>query len=269
MKKLITLVMALLMVFACCAATAETAEEIQDNPEMVELFDSDWVSGTSHIMIFPYGEEANVQIMNDNETVLWLYTCKYDPEQKALVTIPGEVNTKHVREVDEEGSETGRTVEYEDGAAVFTVNADGYLIWKDEKEDAGAGRVYERIGWFRGDWECTGADGCGYQCSVYWDMEEVEEENGPKVYTGYKVNIVKYGQDDVVLFWDYAGQYNKETGVLKVSGSKSYLMEEGGAVENAYDNGSAEFTIEDNCLIWKDLTEEDAGAGLVFESANG
>ena len=268
MKKLTALVLALLMVFACCVAMADEAE-VKDNPEMVELFDSDWVSGTSHIMIFPYGEEANVQIMNDNETVLWMYTCKYDAEQKALVTIPGEVNTKHVREVDEEGSETGRTVEYEDGAAVFSLDADGNLIWKDEKEDAGAGRVYEKIGWFRGDWECTGPDGAEYTAYIIWDLEEVEEENGPKVYTGYKVNIIKGGKDGVLLFWDYAGQYDAETGELKVTGAKSYMMEETDGIEYAYDNGSAIFTIEENCLIWKDLTEEDAGAGLVFESANG
>ena len=35
-------------------------------------------------------------------------------------------------------------VEYEDGAATFSINADGFLIWDDQKENCGEGRLFEK-----------------------------------------------------------------------------------------------------------------------------
>ena len=268
MKKWIAILTALILALCCAAAFADDAAAETD-PEALALFDSDWVDGNAHIMFFPLGEEWNVQIENENRTIEWLYTCAYDKEQKALVTIPGEFNAKTRIFWDDEGYQTGRTTEYEDGAASFTVNEEGKLIWRDEKENAGADHAYMRIGWFAGDWECDGADNSLYQISCVWDLEETEEETGIEIHSGYKLNIVKYGMDGVISYWDYAGMYDPETDSLNTFGSKAWQLEEDGPIENVYDNGSAVFTMEDGFLYWKDATEEDAGAGLAFHSNNG
>ncbi|MBR0266377.1 MAG: hypothetical protein IJQ71_02970 [Clostridia bacterium] len=269
MKKMIAMLIALVMMLSLTAALAEDYADVEDNPEMTAMFSSDWASGMSHIMIFPIGEEASVQIWNDDETIQWQYSCVWDAEKKVLATQEGGFGEKYSRVLDEEGAEISRNLEKENIQAVFSLNDDGYLVWKDLEEDAGAGRIYEKIGWFAGDWEYIQEDGTQYQASFIWDVENVESESGLDIYTGYKVNIVKYGTDGVILYWDYAGQYDPETESLNVVGCKSYQTEENAPVENAYDNGSAIFTLHDQCVYWRDLTEEDAGNGLVFESANG
>ena len=269
MKKMIAMLIALMMALSLTAALGEDYDDVQDNPEMTAMFYSDWVSGTSHIMIFPIGEEANVQVWNDDESILWQYTCIWDADKKVLATNTNGYGEKYSRILDEEGAEISRTLEKENIQAVFSLNGDGRLIWQDAEEDAGAGRIYDKIGWFAGDWECAGEDGSLYQASIIWDVEEVQGESGAEAYSGYKVNIVKYGADGVNLYWDYTGQYDPETDSLNVFGSKSYQTEEDAPIENAYDNGSAIFTMHDQCVFWRDLTEEDAGSGLAFESANG
>ena len=173
MKKLIAMLIALMMTVCLTAALAEDSGDAEDNPEMTAMFYSDWVSGTSHIMIFPIGEEANVQVWNDDETIAWQYTCRWDAEKKVLTTTEGGFGEKCSRILDEEGAEISRTVEKENIQAEFSLNANGYLVWKDAEEDAGAGRVYEKIGWFAGEWEYAAEDGSLYQTSIIWDVEDV------------------------------------------------------------------------------------------------
>ena len=46
--------------------------------------------------------------------------------------------------VGEDGEVASRVTEYEDGAATFTIDGDGMLIWNDAKENAGDGMRFER-----------------------------------------------------------------------------------------------------------------------------
>lgn len=74
------------------------------------------------------------------EVVEWVYDCAVG--EAGLVSETGE---KYVIACNDRGLEVSSTLEYEDGAAVFALTADGALTWQDAVEDAGAGMAFERV----------------------------------------------------------------------------------------------------------------------------
>ena len=57
----------------------------------------------------------------------WLYSCDYDAEHDCLVS-NGETALRYDYTYDENG-ESSETIVYEDGAARFTLDEDGCLLW--------------------------------------------------------------------------------------------------------------------------------------------
>ena len=170
------------------------------------------------------------------------------------------------RVYDEEGSEIERNDVYNDGKAVFSLNEEGRLIWNDEKENAGAGLAFEKIGWFQGVW-ISGEDlDSRYELYCYWDVEEPSEG---EIYSGYKVEIERY-EGEAYTHWVYSCVYNPENDTLQsLFGQKEYAEREGDAIVTVYDNGVAEFYFDDEgCIGWKDEIEN-AGEGLQFNATNG
>ena len=196
----------------------------------------------------------------------WEYDCLYDEEQKTLVSIDGAENIKTEITIDEEGSEIDWAEIYNDGKAVFSLNEDGKLIWKDEIKDEGAGLAFEKIGWFQGVWVAGEDLESRYELNCYWDVEEPTEG---EVYSGYKVEIIRH-ENETSTFWSYACAYNAETDTLESAlGVKEFSGEEGEPFTVVYEDGAAVFFFNDEgCIIWQD-ENENAGEGLQFNATNG
>ena len=47
---------------------------------------------------------------------------------------------------DENSDNVTYTQVYDDGTATFSIDEEGHLIWLDEKENAGEGMLFDRIG---------------------------------------------------------------------------------------------------------------------------
>ena len=266
MKKWIALLTALMMAVLCAAATAEEETESTVNPEAYSLYSSEWADGFTSVKIFAEEDHWHVWITSADGAAEWDYSCLFDEEQKTLVSIDGEENMKTAVTIDEEGSEIDRQVVYTDGKAEIALDADGRLIWKDEKEDAGAGLAFEKIGWFQGVWIAGEDIDSRYELNCFWDVEEPSEG---EVYSGYKVEITR-NEGEACTCWIYTCAYDAETNTLKSAlGIKEYSGQEGEPFVTVYEDGAAEFTFDDEgCIRWKDEVE-DAGKDLRFNITNG
>ncbi|MBR3430530.1 MAG: hypothetical protein IKG87_10560 [Clostridia bacterium] len=258
MKRWMSLLVALLLAWTVgCAAQAEDAAE----EEAMNRFCSVWVGAGNRIEIYAPAPTWLAVVYSANGTDTWEYECVYDAEQNALVSDGSAGNIKYAVTRDDEGSETGRTAVYENGEAVFSVNAEGKLVWDDRREGAGEGILFDKIGLFEGRWVCddhTAAEIC-------WDEEETED--GER-FSGYKVEV-QILEGEELFCWYYACAYDPADNTLKGIGTKEYQKEEGTPIETIYDDGTVVFSFdEEGYLIWNDEVEN-AGAGMRFGGTNG
>ncbi len=260
MKKLIAALLALMLVLLCAVSVAEEPAADPEN-EIQKLFDSTWVCGSSTVEAWYMGGIWEVLVSVGYGATKWDYTCVYDAEQNALVSLDSETNVKSVISLDEEGSEADREILDTEAKAVFTLDEHGHLIWKDVKEDAGAGMEFEKIGWFSGTFACG-----DYLLDCIWDVEEPAEG---EIYSGYRVSIVLEGEGGRTE-WNYSCFYDPETNTLSSPfGSKEFLPDGSEAFEIIYDDGSATFSFdEEHNLIWTDEVEH-TGDDLLFLQTNG
>ena len=260
MKKMTAALLALMMLFLLTAAAAEGTEE-DPAQKAQDMFDSAWVSGSAMVEAWYLGGIWEVVVSTGYGATKWDYSCIYDEEQQALVSLDGEANVKSIILLDEEASEAGREVVDTEAKARFTLDEHGHLIWNDEKEDAGAGLEFEKIGWFSGTFACG-----GYLLDCVWDVEEPAEG---EVYSGYRVSIVLEDEGGRTE-WNYTCFYDPETDTLSAPfGSKEFLPDGAEAYEIIYDDGSATFSFdEEHNLIWNDETEH-TGDDLLFLQTNG
>ena len=260
MKKMIAALIALMMILLCVAAIAEGGAA-DPEAESVDMFDSAWVCGSSKVEAWYMGGIWEVVVSLNYGASKWDYSCLYDGDQKALVSMDTETNVKSVISLDEEGSEADREVVDTEAKAVFTLDEHGHLIWKDEKEDAGAGLEFEKIGWFAGTFACG-----DYLLDCVWDVEEPVEG---EVYSGYRVSIL-LEEENGKTEWSYTCAYDPETNTLSAPfGSREYLKNGAEGYEIIYDDGAATFFFdEEHNLIWND-EKEGVGSDLLFQQTNG
>ena len=260
MKKTIAALIALMMVLVCIAAAAE---EKGPDSEATKLFSSRWVSTGGGIRVDIWNNDGiwAVKVDKNYGSEIWNYTCVYDEEQNTLVSVESGENTKTVMSLDENNNETGS--EIADGAAKasFTLDENGSLVWKDEKEGAGDGVAFGKIGWFENDYYCG-----NYTMSCFWDVEEPAEG---EIYSGYKVTITLEDETGVTE-WYFPCFYNPETNTLdSLFGTREFKPADSEAYEIVYEDGEASFSMnEEGCVLWDDK-KDNAGEGLVFELSNG
>ena len=199
MKKWFAL-LAAMIILMCAAALAEEGNEPAANPEAVRLYSSEWADNFTSAKIYAEGDHWRVWVTSSDGATEWDYCCRYDEEQKTLVSMDEPINVKTEVRIDEEGSEIGRTEVYSDGKAVFSLNTEGKLIWTDEKENAGSGFAFEKIGWYQGVWIAGESIDSYYEMNCYWDVEEASEG---EVYSGYKVEITR-NEDEACTLWIYS-----------------------------------------------------------------
>ena len=257
MKKILMVLMALALAMTCFAAFAEEEPIIQEAPNP-DPFSGIWECDRATAEIVWEEEGYKVLIhwgSSAEEATEWEYSCYYNEENKTMLSMPFGMRTELT--FDENGNEASYNVVYEDGTAEFSLDEDGHLIWKDEKEDAGKDMAFEWVSRypdpFSGVWECDRAT-----------IEIVDEGEGYKVFIHWGSSAWE------TTTWDYACYYKAENNTLLSTpfGIRTELVFDDNGEETAttvYDDGVAEFSLDaDGHLIWKD-EKEDAGKDMAFE----
>ena len=242
-----------LILVMMCVSTAFAEEEAgygELYPESL-VYDSNWACGGTLLEAYCEDEGFRVmirQLTGDlmDEYLIWEYSPSFDPET-GMLEDPLFGTKIH------EAEETW-TVVYEDGAASFRRLENGHLVWKDEKEDAGAGMEFVKIGRFEGTYMCDRAE-----INIMWDSDDI-----------YVIDIHWANSAFESTDWMYTGTYDPENDTIEAFGM---------ATVNTYDqNGdfvSAKDVDEEGCfatfsfnelgqLVWD--SSDHAGDGLVFEN---
>ena len=143
MKKLFALMLTLVLMLSC-AAFAE--EDEMTMPEAAAVFSGSWVCGRASIDMDWEEEGFRVFISwssSASEVTEWEYSCLYQADDNSLAAMPTGIRTDVV--YGDDGEVASYQTVYEDGDAVFTLDEDGFLLWKDLKEDAGKDMRFEHV----------------------------------------------------------------------------------------------------------------------------
>ena len=204
MKKLISLFLVFCISVAAMAAFAE--DEIGYYPDEYpesKVYMNTWVAEDGDWRIEVYGEDGGIKPMvvhrlGDNKEDIWEYATALG-ENNALVAVPFGLHYKQ-----DTVTYDWDTIYYEDGDAVFTINEDGKLLWKDLKEDAGKGLEFEKIGnfyggrWMKGDIEV-----------IFYDWYDGQ----------YDIRLYQLGENNEILNDAILkGDYDAETDTLTAEG---------------------------------------------------
>lgn len=236
MKKIVALLLVICLAIAAAAALAE--EDFgyypDEHPES-KVYLSTWVADDGYWRIEMYGEDGGIKPyivhrLGDNKEDIWEYSTLLG-ENGELAAVPFGLHY-----MQDTVSGEWDEIYYEDGEAVFTINEDGKLIWKDLKEDAGKGLEFEKIGnfygtrWMKGDIEV-----------IFYDWYEGQ----------YDLRLYKLGEDDTILNDAILkGDYDADTDTLTAYGE--FNDEEPFTVTFSYDG--------ENNVVW---TED--GVSTVLE----
>ena len=142
MKKVLLAVLALIMLTSIVFAE----EEFAPMPDAAEAFEGVWLCDRATISM--YWEEEGFKVLitwgsSAWEQSEWQYSCYYHDEDNTLVAVPFGTRTEYV--YNDDGELASATEAYNDGAAVFLLDEKGYMIWQDEKENAGDGMRFEKL----------------------------------------------------------------------------------------------------------------------------
>ena len=144
MKKLIAVLCALLLI--CPAVFAFAEEETGSMPVSAETFEGEWQCDRATASV--YWEEEGFKVLitwgsSAWEHTEWQYSCYYHEEDNKLVAVPFGIRTEYV--YGDDGELVSATDIYDDGEAVFSLDEKGYLIWQDQKDNAGEGMRFEKL----------------------------------------------------------------------------------------------------------------------------
>lgn len=141
MKKLTAIILVLVLALGCAALADEVAM-----PEAAGDFEGVWQCDRATVAVYWEEEGFKVQITWGSsawEHTEWQYSCYYHGEDNTLVAVPFGICKEYV--YGEDGELVSATEVYNDGEAVFSLDAEGYLIWQDLKENAGEGMRFEKL----------------------------------------------------------------------------------------------------------------------------
>lgn len=254
MKKLFSILLAIMMIGAvACAAYADEVPQ----PEAGKKFESNWAipGGLAQIVYEEEGYRVDIDITKEDGTgANWQYNCFYQEEGDCLASIAAS-RTNYTIDPNTGDKVYGEAV-YEDFAeekySEFTIDADGFLIWKDAHDDAGAGLKFVNIGGF-------GVEGL-------WKNKEAEVEvlfqwcGATEDEMKYTVNILR-GNTEGDHYSDFLmdGTYDPATGKLSAYGTCTECK------KNA--NGEFERTEDgENYEAFFSMTED---GKVLFETENG
>ncbi len=133
-----------LCVQSFCFAEAERdgLHRIPDEKEYISC----WGTDGAIAVIRPSGTRFEVIIKTYDcgpDSSMYAYLCDYREEDGALEA--RNTGRKRAKSWDEAQEQELVQTEYEDGAAVFQINADGQLVWNDLKENAGENLLFSKL----------------------------------------------------------------------------------------------------------------------------
>ena len=139
---------AVLLIAALCVSGAVFAEEAYETamPEAAAAFEGTWQCGRLTAAVDWEEEGFRVLIIRHagaSEQTEWEYSCYYHEDDDTAVSLPFGIRTEVV--LGEDGGIASFTEVYNDGEAVFSLDADGHLLWQDLKENEGEGLRFEKI----------------------------------------------------------------------------------------------------------------------------
>lgn len=250
MKRIISILLAVLMLCVCACAAADEVPQ----PEGGMKFESDWAAADALVQIF-YEEEGyriSLEMMKDDGGTVWEYACYYYEETDSLVSVSS--SRMDYTLAPDTGDKVFGESAYDDlddesTATVFTIE-DGCLIWKDGREDAGAGLKFQNIGRFNGSWKSEEAE---VRVDFMW--------NGlsPDSYY-YTVYITRGKTDgDTYALFLMNGDYDPATGKLTASGTCTVFTR----------NAAGEYDTEDDGESYDAVFSRMENGDLLFETENG
>ena len=205
MKKLFALILVLCLALGA-AALAEEEDYgcyTDDHPEALPYV-STWVAEDGDWRIEVFDEDGGIKAgifhaLGDNKEDVWEYALALNPEKTALTAVPTGLHYQQ----DTVTLNWDKTY-YEDGDAALTLTEDGKLLWQDEKEDAGEGLAFQKIGnFFGGRWVKDDIDVKFY---AWYDGQ-------------YDIRCYKYGpQDEILADAILKGDYDPATDTVTAEG---------------------------------------------------
>lgn len=193
-----------LMLVALNAAFAEQKRDYKElYPESL-VFENIWKTGDWQIDSYCEDDGFRLTVKHllaEGKYTMWEYSATYQAADGTLVCMP--FGIKYTE--DENNPSEILVNEYEDGNAVFSINADGKLIWKDLKEDAGRGLAFTRIGTFLG----------GTWIKDQTMVEFYDWQNGE-----YDVRVTVFDQEGLaVRYGILKGAYHAEQNTVTAQGT--------------------------------------------------
>lgn len=232
MKRILAALLAVLILPVLSAG-----EESMTPDSSAARFEGLWVDGDAQAEIVRDGSGFRATILKDG--LLWRYWC-LEQQDTGLLIDTGfgslcEASAKSNGDVS-----IGDSL-YDDGAATFSIDGEGRLIWSDEKENAGEGLAFVSAGRFAGSWADGGAfvritlEGDSYVIYATVDTTPTPE-------------------------WHYVCVFDPLTGTLDGVGSMDWLTqrEEDGLTlrETVLVDIAVTFSVSDEgALIWEDETD--------------
>ena len=253
MKKLIGILMAIMMlaVFACAAYADEVPQS-----EAGMKFENDWAIAGGLVQIDYEEEGYRVTLEMDGEDgkgSLWEYACYYHEDTDSLVSVSSS-RTDYTINPDTGDKDYGdyvyEGIDEEDQGTEFTIDADGFLIWKDGHDDAGAGLKFANIGRFDGVWKN--------------EAEEVEAEflwNGDTEDDMFYTVYITRGKTDGELYTVFLmnGEYDPASGRLSAEGTCTVYRK----------NAEGEYDPEEDEEMYDAFFSMTEDGRLLYETANG
>ena len=145
MKKLLSLLVALALTLGLtglCLAESEDARPAPSPDPYSGIWQCD--RATAEIIWEEEGYRVLIQWGSSAwELTEWEYSCYYQEADNTMVATDG---SRAELTFNDAGEETNCRVVYEDGRALFSLDAEGCLIWQDQNENAGEGLRFVRTG---------------------------------------------------------------------------------------------------------------------------
>ena len=138
-----------------------------------------WSTDGAAAVIRPSGSRFEVILETYDcgpDGFIYGYLCDYREEEGVLEACG--TGIKRFSGWDEAREQEIAQTEYEDGSAVFQINEEGLLIWKDRTGNAGEGLLFSGMGDFEGTWVCGGISIDFYPIGGIYDCLIEDAEKG-------------------------------------------------------------------------------------------
>ena len=253
MKKAIGILLALVMlgVFACAALADEVPQ-----PEAGKKFESNWAvgGGLAEIVYEEEGYRVMLEITKEDGTgSRWEYACYYHEDTDSLSSVSSsrlDFTTDPDTGDQVFGDYAYEGLDDENQGTEFIIDGDGYLVWKDGHDDAGAGLKFADIGRFDGVWKNEAEE---VKAEFLWNGLSEDE-------MFYTVYITRGKTDgDLYTLFLMNGTYDPAEGKLAADGTCTVYRK----------NAEGEYDAEEDGESYDAFFSMAEDGRLLFETANG